>query len=295
MIHYQHCPSCGSAAIRFKFDCTDNSVSKERFPVWECDSCTLRFTQNFPEENEIGRYYNAEAYISHTDSQKGLINRVYHVVRDYTMKRKLKLVERVAPKSKGKLMDIGAGTGMFLKTMKDAGWEVKGLEPDASAREKARALHSIDLHDASELFVLREKFDVITMWHVLEHVHRLHEYLNEIKSSLHKDGRLIIAVPNYTSADASHYGQDWAAYDVPRHLYHFSPASMEKLLLKHGMKILTFKPMWFDSFYVAMLTEKYKRGPFGMLRAIWTGLGSNLRTIGDPKHCSSVIYIATLI
>lgn len=294
MIHYQHCPSCGSAEIKFQFDCPDNSVSREKFPVWECNSCTLRFTQDVPVENEIGKYYNAEAYVSHTDSQKGLINRVYHIVRDYTMNAKLKLILQASGKKAGRLMDIGAGTGMFLKTMKQAGWEVKGLEPDSDTRARAKMINGVELRETPELFTQNESFDVITMWHVLEHVHQLHEYLDKIKASLAEGGRLIIAVPNYTSFDAAFYQKDWAAYDVPRHLYHFSPASMEKLLSIHGMEIKKYKPMWFDSFYVSMLTEKYKRSSMGLLRALWTGFRSNLKTMADSKNCSSVIYIASV-
>jgi len=292
-IHHKFCPSCQSTDINFIFDCVDESVSHKAYPVWECRNCKLRFTQDVPEESAIGEYYQAEAYVSHTDSRKGVINKLYHLVRGITMRNKRKLLIRVAGKKGGKLLDIGAGTGMFLYVMKQAGWEVKGLEPDSQTRLRAKELHQIDLDNSSELFRLSEHFDAITMWHVLEHVHRLHEYIDKIKSLLAKDGKAVIAVPNYSSWDAKHYGKSWAAYDVPRHLYHFNPSAMQVLMKLHGLKIDEIRPMWFDSFYVSMLTEKYRRSSFGICRALCNGLISNAAAMLNKKECSSVIYIVS--
>lgn len=292
MEHHNACPACGSSQIQFCFNSRDNSVSGQEFAIWECKDCTLRFTRDVPSQHEIGPFYQAEAYISHTDSQKGYINRVYHLVRMVTMRRKLRLIQNISGMPAGRLLDIGAGTGLFCHTMKNAGWNVTGLEPDGETRNWAKEHRGIDLLSSDSLFTLAPGADVVTLWHVMEHVHALHEYLDQIAKLLTEGGKLVIAVPNYTSFDAKKYGKDWAAYDVPRHLYHFSPASMEELLQHHGFRILSFKPMWFDSFYVSMLTEKYKGKFPGVVRAFFIGALSNLFALLNTKKCSSVIYIA---
>ncbi|HWB24535.1 MAG TPA: class I SAM-dependent methyltransferase [Chitinophagaceae bacterium] len=269
----------------------DHTVSKEIFEIWHCRACSGRFTQNVPSSAEIGGYYKAEAYVSHTDTSKGLINRMYHVVRNYTLQTKRKLVEKAAGVKKGNLLDVGAGTGAFAAAMQQAGWTVTGLEPDETARGNALTQHKLTLQNPGELFNFSPgSYNVITMWHVLEHVHELHHYLDTFHSLLALDGTLIIAVPNYTSYDAGVYKDFWAAYDVPRHLYHFSPQSMQQLAATHGFTVKQYRPMWFDSFYVCMLSEQYKNGG-GLVKAVWNGLVSNLKAMGDVKKCSSVIYV----
>jgi 2-polyprenyl-3-methyl-5-hydroxy-6-metoxy-1,4-benzoquinol methylase len=269
----------------------DHTVSKETFAIWHCVNCTARFTQDIPPATEIGQYYKAEAYVSHTDTTKGFINRLYHIVRNYTLQAKRKLVEKVAGIKNGALLDVGAGTGAFAVTMHQAGWRVTGLEPDDTARSNALATHNLRLLGIEALFTLPPgSYDVVTLWHVLEHVHDLHRYLEAFNMLLKNNGTLVIAVPNYTSYDAHVYKEYWAAYDVPRHLYHFSPESMRQLVLQHGFAIQQYRPMWFDSFYVCMLSEQYKSGG-SLFKAVWNGLVSNLKAIGDVKKCSSVVYV----
>jgi len=270
----------------------DHTVSKETFDIWHCSQCSGRFTQNIPIATEIGRYYKAEAYVSHTDTKKGLVNRLYHIVRNITLQTKRKLVEKATGLKKGSLLDVGAGTGAFAAVMQQAGWAVTGLEPDDTARNNALTQHNIQLKQPGQLFNLpANTFNAITMWHVLEHVHELHRYLDTFNSILVNNGVLIIAVPNYTSHDAEIYKESWAAYDVPRHLYHFSPQSMQQLAGMHGFSIQQYKPMWFDSFYVCMLSEQYKTGKGGFIKAVWNGFVSNLKAMSDVKRCSSVIYV----
>ena len=176
--------------------------------------------------------------------------------------------------------------------MKAANWEVTALEPDGTARRTAMEKDGLELQDTSNLYYLESnQFDVITMWHVLEHVHDLQGYLTKFHEVLKPNGRLIIAVPNYTSYDATHYAKNWAAYDVPRHLYHFSPQSIDTLAKLKGFTVKDYKPMWFDSFYVSMLSEQYKNGRGNLVAAIWNGLFSNLKALSDNKRCSSIIYI----
>ncbi|MBN9295685.1 MAG: methyltransferase domain-containing protein [Filimonas sp.] len=292
IITYATCPACGSGAIKPVLEAEDYTVSHETFSIWECDACTLRFTQNVPALQDIGKYYQSAAYVSHSDTKKGLINRLYHIVRNYTLQSKRKLVETVTRKSSGSLLDIGAGTGAFAATMKAGGWQITGLEPDDIARTNARNQHGLELQSPDRLFQLpANSFDIITMWHVLEHVHSLHEYLDTFGKILKQDGHILIAVPNYTSGDAQQYGAYWAAYDVPRHLYHFSPKSMQLLLAKHGFTVTEHKPMWFDSYYVSMLSEQYKNGKSNLPGAFFAGRKSNRNAGKSYDHCSSVIYV----
>lgn len=270
----------------------DYSVSLEDFEIWECSSCTVRFTQDIPDQQSIGRYYKSEDYISHTSSSKGIINRLYHAVRRVTLKNKKNLIQSITHLSAGNLLDVGAGTGAFIHYMQQYGWGTTALEPDADARKRAMDLYSIKLLEPDVLFRLPEKsFDVITLWHVLEHVHALHDYISQLKKLIYGDGKIFIAVPNYTSFDAMTYHEAWAAYDVPRHLYHFSPASMKKLLQIHALRLGQVKPMWFDSFYVSLLSEKYRKAKVGLVSGFWNGLVSNGKALINKSNTSSLIYV----
>lgn len=292
LIHYQECPVCNSENIHTVLEINDFTVSQTLFEVWHCDDCSFRFTQNIPSAENIGPYYQSANYISHSDTQEGFIYKCYHFVRNYTLQVKRSLIQSTTGKKSGNLLDVGAGTGAFSKTMELAGWNVTGLEPDDIARKNAFEIHGLELQPAGNLYQLNPgNFDAITMWHVLEHVHDLHGYLDKYHELLNEKGKLIIAVPNYTSYDAQHYQQFWAAYDVPRHLYHFSPESMQNLADRKGFKICSVKPMWFDSYYVSLLSEQYKTGKNQYLKAFWNGFLSNLKTIFKAKKCSSVIYI----
>jgi SAM-dependent methyltransferase len=201
-------------------------------------------------------------------------------------------VESIAAKKPGKLLDVGSGTGAFLDEMKRHAWEITGLEPDKDARNIAKNLYGLELNDISLLSGLPVSgFDLITLWHVLEHVHDLRDTMAQLFRLLATGGRIVIAVPNYTSFDAKKYRQYWAAYDVPRHLYHFSPQAMDRLVAKQGGRVLAYRPMWFDSFYVSLLSSKYKNGSTNWPGSVWTGLQSNMAALRDVKKCSSVIYI----
>jgi 2-polyprenyl-3-methyl-5-hydroxy-6-metoxy-1,4-benzoquinol methylase len=292
MITYTQCPVCHSTQIEDAFSAKDYTVSKEIFIVAKCSACTHMFTQNVAAQKEIGKYYQSENYISHSDTQEGIVNKLYHAVRKRTLVSKKNLVQSETRKQQGKILDIGCGTGAFLHTMQLAGWGGIGLEPDDTARKKAEELYNIHPKPSHEIFDLpHNSYDAITMWHVLEHVHQLHEYIAQLKNMLATNGKIFIAVPNYTSYDAQHYAAYWAAYDVPRHLYHFSPASMKNLLEQHGLTIKKIKPMWFDSFYVSMLSEQYKNAKGNMVKAFFIGFLSNLKTVFNREKCSSVIYV----
>lgn len=304
-----NCPLCDAKNTGFVFQVKDDSISQTSFGVMQCESCACRFTENPPNQNEIGQYYESEVYISHSDTQKGLINRLYHLVRKRSLIRKRKLVElhtkenviqevsKASPQST--ILDIGCGTGAFLNEMQKNGWQTIGLEPDEKARKIANEKYQVVAAHPEKLFTLTsDAVDAVSMWHVLEHVHEVHRYLAKIRELLKENGILIIAVPNYTSFDATYYQEKWAAYDVPRHLYHFSPQSMQRLLQEHGFEILSYQKMPFDSFYVSMLSEKYRNNDKlsigGLIKAVWIGSKSNLKSLGNPQKCSSVIYVAGL-
>lgn len=292
LIHYTNCPACGGEALKSILTAKDYTVSNESFAIVECETCTLRFTQDVPDSNAIGPYYKSENYISHSNTSKGFINSLYQSIRKKTLKQKRKLIEKTTGLKIGMLLDVGSGTGAFASEMKQAGWQVTGLEPDEDARKVALQINDVELNNINQFYDLPENnFDAITMWHVLEHVHDLQDYIAKLKSLLKENGKLFIAVPNYTSKDAAIYNEFWAAYDVPRHLYHFSPQSMKMLIEKHGMKIEEYKPMWYDSFYVSMLSSKYKKGKTNLIASFFNGILSNSKALGNAQRCSSVIYI----
>lgn len=287
---YTHCPVCKADDFQEVLRAKDHTVSKEVFSISHCNACSHRFTNPVPGQEEIGPYYQSEEYISHTNTNKGFINWAYQVVRKRTLKQKVKIVKQFSGQQKGSLLDLGCGTGAFAGAVKAAGWEVEGVEPDEGARKIAAELWGIHPREGEEFYELEEgKYDVVSMWHVLEHVHDLDGYLEKIFKLLKPEGKWIVAVPNYTSWDADKYKEMWAAYDVPRHLYHFSPDSMKALVERGGFKVKEMKRMPFDSFYVSMLSERYKNG--SMLRGIWNGFCSYLAATRQKTRCSSIIYL----
>ena len=290
MLTIEKCLVCGSNHFEPFLVCKDYTVSQENFNIVSCKSCGFKFTNPRPEDSVIGNYYKAESYVSHSNTKKGIINKLYHLVRSYTLKKKVSLVNSYV--SRGTILDYGCGTGMFLKSCKDNGWESFGMEPDDSAR-KIASEHGLNVFSDKariQTYISDKQFSAITLWHVLEHVTDMNETLSFFKSKLKKDGVLIIAVPNHVSYDAKYYKEHWAAYDVPRHIYHFDVKSMSSLLSNAGFKLLETKGMKFDSFYVSMLSEKYKTGSMNLIQAFMVGLKSNLKA-KDSTMSSSSIYI----
>ena len=271
------------------FPVIDYSVSKESFTLEYDEDLDMYATVPQPSLEDLPRYYESEDYISHTSSQRNLFERVYHMVRSYMLGSKLKLVSQHS-RVKGQLLDIGCGTGDFLLRAKNTGWKVTGIEPNAQARELAKDKVE-DVFDVEHLLSLKEQsFDVITLWHVLEHLPKLEEHLEILQRLIKPGGLLVIAVPNFKSYDAQHYKNYWAAFDVPRHLWHFSKVSIQKLLGRYNFQMQQTKPMWFDSFYVSMLSEKQKGSQLGFLKGAWVGMISNLKGLGSKEY-SSHIYL----
>ena len=266
-------------------NCKDYTVSQEQFDIFNNEKYQMLVT--FPAPENLGSYYKSEDYISHTNSKKSLLENVYHRIRKHTIQKKVTLINSFNTQNKT-VLDIGAGTGDFLHACQLKGWSVSGVEPNDGARKIALE-KGIELSD--DFFSIEEmRFDVITLWHVLEHVENLQTYIQQIKKVLKPNGVLIIAVPNYKSFDAVYYKQYWAAFDVPRHLWHFSQFSIQKLFNEVAMKVVGTKPMLFDSYYVSLLSEKYKSGFMNPFKAFYIGLRSNLKAKRTSEY-SSLIYI----
>ena len=288
------CPCCGHEDWHSAGQVKDLSITGEWFDLIECNFCHLKKTFPAPKPEDIGRYYASTDYVSHSDTRKGLINKLYHTARNIMLRKKLKWVEEAAGIKTGHLLDVGAGTGHFAHYMKTHGWTIYALEPDSSARKVAAEKLGLAVDPLEKLAQFGPAtFDVITLWHVLEHVHDLEGYLDHFQSILKPNGTLIIAVPNHTSTDAQKYGVHWAAYDVPRHLWHFSPQAMSTLLGRHGFTLKRKLPMPLDAFYVSMLSEKYK-GNYSLaaVNGLFSGLKTYFSTKQSADKASSIIYIA---
>ena len=265
----------------------DHSVSKEIFELYYDESWDMLVTYPQPGLDVLGKYYESVDYISHTDSKRSLFEKAYHFVKGIALKNKLNLINSLQP-AKGRILDIGAGTGDFLAVAKQNGWSTIGVEPS----EKAKAIASkkgVDFVDATAALE-NQSFDVITMWHVLEHVPDLDNQIKELKRLLKPSGSLIIAVPNFKSFDAKYYGAFWAAYDVPIHFWHFSKKAIQSLFQKENIQLEKVLPMKFDSFYVSLLSEKYKSGKMNFIKASLVGLWSNWKAKANFEY-SSHIYV----
>lgn len=291
------CPICNHTEFKSALQCIDHYVSGENFEIIECTHCGMKITNDFPPENAIGKYYEAEDYISHSDTKKGLVNSLYHFVRQRMLKKKAGWVESASGIEKGKILDVGAGTGYFAGAMKERGWEVSIVEQSDEARKFAESNFNLQGFSSIKEFTESQQAngeksqDVITLWHVLEHLEHLNESMDQFYKLLRPGGTLVVAVPNWSSYDAKIYKNLWAAYDVPRHLWHFTSKQMEILTKKHGFSLTETKKMPFDAFYISMMSEKYARNPLPFVKGFWTGLCGFFFSIFDKNNSSSLVYI----
>ena len=283
------CPICKGTEFANEIICTDHTVSKESFAIVSCKSCNLWITSPRPTATKIGKYYQSDAYISHTNKANNPINVLYKIVRSITLKQKTNLLKKYKPK--GKVLDYGCGTGDFLLACKKSGFSISGIEPDESARKQAAEKNKIRINANIKEHEKSDKVDIITLWHVLEHVPDPNDIIKKLKKRLNKDGILIIAVPNRESLDAKLYNEYWAAYDVPRHLFHFNKLNIKKLARNRNLKVKEIVPQNFDAFYVSMLSEKYSKGGSGLVNGLINGLKSNQWAKKNDKNYSSLIYI----
>jgi len=268
----------------------DHFLTQEEFGISECTNCGFLFTNPQPDKNRLQDYYRSEEYISHSGSKKGILNRYYHTGRSFTVKQKYKMVTRLA--SGSKVIDIGCGTGELLQEFKKNEWETYGIEPSELASSIAREKYGLTVGGEEDLYHAGSNiYDVVMMWHVLEHVADLNERIKQVQKVMKKEGTFFVALPNCKSLDAAIYREYWAAYDVPRHLYHFTRKSAHNLFNKHQMQIENILPMKIDAYYISLLSEKYRKGKISYVRALINGFRSNYFARKNNNEYSSLIYV----
>lgn len=283
-----------NAKLISSLSCIDYTVSHQKFNLVKDELANLLITSPRPSANDLMSYYESISYISHTDSKLTVFDKVYQSIRKYTTKRKVAKIDNAKYYTIKNILDIGCGTGDFLVACTKKNWRVFGVEPHNQARaisiEKTKSNNIYSSIENLENTNPTQKFDVITLWHVLEHVSNLEEYIQALKRLLHPNGILIIAVPNFMSFDAQYYKSYWAAFDVPRHLWHFSPTAIKILFSKIDMDVIKTWPMYFDSFYISILSEKNINLKGNLVRAFFIGLLSNVKAIFTNNY-SSVSFI----
>ncbi len=287
MITVETCPICGNKEFKEVFKAPFFRGKEELFSIKECTSCAFWVSSPRPLDENLGSYYEQENYASHSDKPTGVFDRAYKMVRGYALKSKSKLLAQLVGKG-SRVLDYGAGGGAFVQQLIQDGFEAKGMEPSQIARENAKQVHGIDMLTPDAFVPEEMHFDAITLWHVLEHLPNLNQHLSEFYKSLEPKGVLLVAVPNHESLDAKYYGPNWAAMDVPLHLWHFKKRNIKALAAKHGFELEAIHNMPFDSFYVSLLSEKVK-GRSNPVRALFKGLQSNMAAGSD--NASSLIYV----
>lgn len=292
-IHLNNCKICKSTNINEKFSCQDYFLTGEAFPLIQCNNCGFVFTNDYPEEIRIGNYYKSEKYISHSDTQKGILNSIYHVARKIMLSRKYRIIFDYSGIRKGTLLDIGCGTGYFAKQMQLKGWDVTGIEKDEIARDYAAKVNSINTFGSNKIESLDPKsFDCITLWHVLEHFHDPDRIITQSREALKDSGIMVIALPNNKSFDALHYGKYWAAWDVPRHLWHFNPENLSEYLGQFGYEVIGIRRLPLDAFYISVLSEQYRGKKPGLIMGMFWGFVSWMNSLTNREETSSLVYIA---
>jgi 2-polyprenyl-3-methyl-5-hydroxy-6-metoxy-1,4-benzoquinol methylase len=286
------CLVCGSTGTEVLFTAKDHLVSGEDFVLKRCKVCGFTFTADPPDEKDISKFYLSEDYISHSDKKQNLTDRVYHLARNYMLRKKYDLVSKMSDTNKGTLVDIGSGTGYFADYMTRKGWNVTGIELSEPAREYSISRFGLTVISPTEISTIKDgSADCVTLWHVLEHLYEPVMWLKEIMRILKDDGTCVIALPNIKSADAGWFGNEWAALDVPRHLWHFSPATLQAFIKRHGLNCIELKPMPLDIYYIATLSYKNKGYRHPLLRGTATGLFLTARSLFKKDRASSLIYV----
>ena len=283
------CPICGGKDHKKHLEGKDHNVSGKFFAITECTGCGFRFTNPRPKEKHIYKYYQSKNYISHSSTKKGLINKVYHLVRSYQFLKKKKVIQISSNMKKGKILDIGCGSGDFLKYMDSSGWDADGIETDEGARIIAEKKLGRKIEENLDLLREENKYDVISMWHVLEHVYDVENYLKKVNKLLKKSGVLVVGVPNCASYDAKKYKGNWVAYDLPIHLSHFRKKNIEALAKKSSFKLKEIKPLFFDAYYIGMLSAK-KLGS-SIVSGFFHGFISNFKAKKTGEYSSLVYFL----
>ena len=283
------CPWCGSEKAQINLWLKDEFLSKEDFHICECLNCGLSYTMPRPDKEKIGEYYKSEEYYSHQENKKGFIPRLYESVKKVNLKHKYKLATQGM--SVGKMLDIGCGVGDFLHTAEEQGWACTGVEPSEDAKSIAKTRIKADIINSEALEnIPDESFDVITMWHVLEHVDDLKWQIEQLYRLTKTGGRIVIAVPNYKSYDGQYYKELWAAYDVPRHLNHFNRNTLTKMFKSQGLNLIRTDKLIWDAYYISYMSEQYKHHSLPLIKGAIRGCISNCHARRSGEW-SSMVYI----
>lgn len=283
------CPWCASEKTQIHLWLKDEFLSNEDFQIHECLQCGLLFTEPRPSKEKIGDYYKSEEYYSHQENKKGFIPKLYESVKAINLKHKYRVA--VEGKSIGKLLDIGCGVGDFLHIAEQHGWQCTGVEPSEDAKAIATKRIKADILSSEDLEQIpNETFDVITMWHVLEHVDDLRWQVFQLQRLIKNNGRIVIAVPNYKSYDAEFYKEKWAAYDVPRHLNHFNKETLVKIFKNNNLNLIDTNKLKWDAYYISYMSEQYKHHSMPLLRGAFRGLISNCKA-RKSNEWSSRVYV----
>jgi len=286
------CLVCGEPDFTDLFVARDTLVSGESFVIRKCTACGFMFTADPPAENEIGRYYTSDDYISHSDKKRNLTEYFYHLARSFMLGRKRRLVTLATQRKTGTLLDIGSGTGYFASFMQNKGWTVSGTELNDQARNTSVSRFGIKVFPPSEIILFKDRSaDCITFWHVLEHLYDPEMWLREVKRTLKDDGRCIIAVPNPASADAIWFGDGWAALDVPRHLWHFTPPALIRFIEANGFKCHEIMALPLDVFYISILSYRNRLHRFPLLRGLLTGTYLAAGNLMRKTRASSLVFV----
>ncbi len=302
MQHLKNCPVCGHEKHRYFLTCQDFTVSQEKFTLVKCNNCNFCFTNPRPDAQDIVKYYQSEKYISHSNTKKGLFSFLYQNIRKRALAEKINLIadfiKNIKPETENvsniNILDYGCGTGEFLHACQEKKWQVVGIEPSPEARTQAEKLTGEMIFteiDSIQKEIPDNTFQVITLWHVLEHVHELRDTLIYLYELLAQNGVLVVAVPNHASYEADYYKEFWAGYDVPRHLYHFTPKTLNNLMQNIGFEVIQQYPMPYDAYYISLLSGQYKNGYKNYLHATWKGFQSNQHAKKNEGNYSSVLYV----
>ena len=287
------CPWCNSENNSKFLELKDYFLTQENFEILECNDCKLLFTTPCPAPDKIGDYYKSDDYLSHNESKKGIVPQIYNLVKKVNIKNKFNITVNGQQTTDNSILDIGCGVGDFLNYAKEKGCDITGIEPSEDARKIAEEKLGTKIFSPEELQnIPNESFDIVTMWHVLEHVADLKTEIHHLERIVKKNGRLVLALPNYKSFDAEYYKDKWAAYDVPRHLNHFSRTSIKNIFNTTAFQLIDIKPLKWDSYYISMLSEQYLKHSNALLKATITGCKSNCKARKSGEY-SSLVYVFT--
>lgn len=286
-INLEVCPLCGNLHSSPFLETRDYLATHESFRLVQCDACNFVFTNPRPHPDTMGQYYESNEYISHVQDNSSLTNIVYYKARSLMLRKKLSWLKSLQPKN-SRLLDYGCGTGSFVDFLISKNWDAWGVEPNQTARDHApETLNNRIFSSLTEIPAI--EFDIITLWHVLEHLHDFHGTIEDLLTTLNQSGWLILAVPNISSYDAQYYKSYWAGYDVPRHLSHFTPETMNFLAKYHRLQLVKTIPLKLDAYYISMLSEKYREG--SRLNGLFRAFKSNLLAATSPSNYSSLVYV----